>query len=112
MYYQPPYDVENNAWGPPVPTDAQQPQDPEFQKPPQPTGQAPTHQVDFQQYLVQAVVNLGTCVEVFENSSCRTTDVLESIGSRLGDQANMNTQFYNKLSAMQTSYASVLAEIP
>lgn len=105
MDYQPPYDVENNAWGPPVPPDGQQPQDPEFQQPPQPAGQAPTQQVDFQQYLVQAVVNLGTRVEAFENSSRRTTDVLESIGGRLEDQANANAQFYDKLSAMQTSYA-------
>ncbi|KAI8986115.1 hypothetical protein BD414DRAFT_507851 [Trametes punicea] len=59
-------------------------------------------QETFQRFLVQAVVNLGSCTEAAEHISGHQLDTLESLRTRLQKQAQQNAELYNKLAQLQS----------
>ncbi len=127
------YDGVPDGWGSqhatPVPQyaqevqyNAQQPQyDPQqaqqqAQGPQQPVNHpqhAGQHALDpsdpaYQQYLVQALVNLGARTNAYDERASQQLDVLQSLGARLQEQAEQNAELYDKLLHLQNAqYANL-----
>ncbi|KAH9901485.1 hypothetical protein C8Q73DRAFT_778918 [Cubamyces lactineus] len=109
------FDIDPTAqWGTPAPVaepdaaNQQQvfvqttPQNDAFAQPPAP---GVSEQDMFQQYLVQAVVNLGTRTEAAEQVVTQQLSVLQALQARLQDQASQNAKLNERVSQLQSTYA-------